>query len=103
MLTTRINDAIRDCVERCRGQESPLACLVLHLDELRQAGWSDFDLRVVETAVVRLLTLILEPPAIGPPECPECKWPRPVVLLREAVETVYRCSECQYQWPEATA
>jgi len=103
MPTTKINVAIRDCISRCRGNESPLSCLASFVDELRHAGWSEAELRVVEKAVVRLLDALIDPPPIQPASCPKCAWPSPIVLIRGVEETMYRCSDCQHQWQEATA
>lgn len=58
MPTTRINKAIQECLNQCRASESPLAYLSRYCDELRQAGWTETDIRTVETAVVRLLSAI---------------------------------------------
>lgn len=58
MPTQRLNDAIRACLARCRGSHAPLAVLAAYLDELRQQGWTEYDVHAVETAVVRLLSAI---------------------------------------------
>ena len=94
MPTTRISSAIQDCLERCRGAETPLARLALFFDDLRQTGWSEPEIRTVETAVVRLLGRIIDPPA-EILNCPKCDWPDPVLILRTDAEAIYRCSECQ--------
>lgn len=56
MPTTRINDAIQQCLNYCRGAEAPLARLARFCDELRESGWNESDVRAVELAVVRLLS-----------------------------------------------
>src|SRR5262249_53565911 len=55
---SNINNAIQDCLNRCRGSDKPVAALARHVNALRQAGWNETDIRAVETAVVRLLGAI---------------------------------------------
>lgn len=58
MPTTRINQAIQECLNQCRGSDVPLARLARFSEELRQSGWKDADIRAVEMAVVRLLSAL---------------------------------------------
>ena len=100
MPTTRLNDAIQACLNRCRAHASPLTALATFLDELRQEGWSDLDIRGVETAAIRLLSAVVDPHPIEPAACAKCNWPGPVVIMRDADKAIYRCSNCQHQWRE---
>lgn len=90
------------CLDRCRTHDSPLPYLVEYVEELRQAGWREFDLRVVEKAAVRMLGVIIDPVQGTDVVCPNCNWREPVVLLREAEETIFYCSDCHHQWQVAT-
>jgi hypothetical protein len=58
MPTTKINNAIQECLNRCRGSETPVARLALYCVELRQKNWNEDDIRAVETAVVRFLSAL---------------------------------------------
>lgn len=55
-----LNDAIHECLIRCRGTDAPLAHLAAYCQELRHAGWRDADIRAVEMAVVKLLSAIID-------------------------------------------
>jgi hypothetical protein len=102
MPTERINKAIRDCLQRCQGTESPVACLALFCDELRQGGWNDSEVLTVEVAVIRILSIVVDVQPQAVSNCPKCNWPDPVVIGMDT-ETIYRCSDCQHQWIEAKA
>jgi hypothetical protein len=56
MAITRMNTALQECLNQCRGSGAPLARLARYCEELRKADWDDEDIRGVETAVVRLLS-----------------------------------------------
>jgi hypothetical protein len=56
-----INGAIQKCIDQCRGADAPLAVLSRYSAELRQAGWSDADVRAVESGVVRFLSALSNP------------------------------------------
>jgi hypothetical protein len=52
----RINAAVRACLDRCYGSESPIAELGLFLDEKRHAGeLNDSEASQVRTTVSRIL------------------------------------------------
>ena len=57
-MPEKINNAVQDCLNRCRGSETPLATLARFCDDLRQSGWNETEIRAVETAVVRMLGAI---------------------------------------------
>lgn len=55
-----VEEAIRTGFDRCRGSSSSVVALGGFLRELRQQGWGDLDLQVVERAVLRLLATALD-------------------------------------------
>lgn len=64
-----INLAIRECLEQCYVSKHPLACLADHLRNLRQRpNWNDAAISQVEQKALRMLTILLEPPAETPAE-----------------------------------
>jgi len=103
MLTQRVDDAIRACLDHCRGRDSPLASLLAFVEELRHAGWNDFDRRVVEKAAMLLLGVVIDPTLSGTGPCPNCNWPDRIVLMKVVGETTFRCLDCRHQWQETAA
>jgi hypothetical protein len=68
--TARLNAAIRTCLQRCYGSKPPIDVIAEFILELRaDPAWTDRDVLEVETAVRRILRLIVEEPAY-----PERDW-----------------------------
>ena len=53
--STKFNQAIDACLERCTASPMPFTTLRDFLKELEEAGWSPEDLKVVEEATIRAL------------------------------------------------
>jgi hypothetical protein len=53
----RIQEAVRDCLARCRTHETPLICIAEFLDEKRSNPvWTDAELTQVQITVSRVLS-----------------------------------------------
>jgi hypothetical protein len=64
--TSKINEAIHECLERCYSAQRPIACMATFLDELRLVEtWSMAEIDAVERRVRQILTLIIEQPPSG--------------------------------------
>jgi hypothetical protein len=66
-----INQAIRECLDECYKAAHPIACLGEYLTKLRQrTGWTEVDVSRVQQKVLRVLTILLEPPdpVLEPPQ-----------------------------------
>lgn len=58
---TRINAAIRECLDALRPGWSPLAHLAAYLERLRsEPGWSEQEIIEVETAVRRIVVAVID-------------------------------------------
>src|SRR4051812_34322812 len=56
----KISRAVQRCIARCDGK-TPIGVLAEFLAELRQQGWSESEIRQVETAARRVLAGIIDP------------------------------------------
>lgn len=56
-----INEAVRTCLARCAGGKTPLGVIAEYIGELRDAGWSEPDIRTVEAAARKVLAGIVRP------------------------------------------
>ena len=56
----RINLAIQDCLDRCRGTDNPLVQIAAFLTDLRSAGWSRGEIRLVELPVHKILHALVD-------------------------------------------
>ncbi len=58
---SKINNAIRDCLQRCYKSSNAIPRIAEFLDALRSGGgWQDSELREVEARVRRILSSILD-------------------------------------------
>lgn len=63
--SARINAAIRTCLQRCYGSKPPIDAIAEFILELRaDPAWTERDVLEVETAVRRILRLIVEEPSL---------------------------------------
>jgi hypothetical protein len=61
MSVKRINDAIRECLDKCYQSPNSLAVLADFVAELRnRSDWSVSEVEQVETTVRRLLTAMVD-------------------------------------------
>jgi hypothetical protein len=62
MSTTKINSAIRSCLNRCYSSRTPLRDLSEYLNSLFQSGiWTQQEVAAVRSAVVHILRNIAQP------------------------------------------
>ena len=63
---TKINAAIRDCLDQCYGNKAPLTWVAAYLEHLRRSeDWSEEEVKEVETAVLKMLSVIaMRPPHV---------------------------------------
>jgi hypothetical protein len=54
-----IRSAVKDCLARCYKGDTPLGVMAEFLAELRQQGWSESDIRLVELAVRKVLAGVM--------------------------------------------
>jgi hypothetical protein len=54
-----IRQTVQDCLGRCYRGTTPLGEIASFAGELRARGWSDEDVRTVETAVRRILAGVM--------------------------------------------
>jgi len=54
-----INEAVRECLARCAAGKTPLGVIAEYIGELRDAGWSEVDIRTVETTARKVLAGIV--------------------------------------------
>jgi hypothetical protein len=53
---TKINQAIRECLNLCHGSKTPLACLAAFCTHLEtNSDWNERDIRSVESRVLGVL------------------------------------------------
>ena len=52
---TSIRAAVQDCLARCYRGNTPLGVLAQSMAELKQQGWQEDDVRIVETTVRKVL------------------------------------------------
>jgi hypothetical protein len=61
MDSTKINAAVRDCLDQCYKSDQPLNCLADFTHRLRSdPGWRDAEVQEFETTVRRVLSEILD-------------------------------------------
>lgn len=60
----RLAAAVRKCAAYCKRGEMPLSALARYLDDLRAIGWLRKDIRAVERAVLRGLTVESDDPFV---------------------------------------
>jgi len=56
----KISRAVQRCIARCDGK-TPIGVIAEFLAELRHQGWSESEIRQVETAARRILAGIIDP------------------------------------------
>jgi hypothetical protein len=57
---TKINEAIRECLNLCHGSDAPLACLASFRSHLEtNPDWNEREIRAVENAVLGVLRGLL--------------------------------------------
>ncbi|MBI3865253.1 MAG: hypothetical protein HY290_25545 [Planctomycetia bacterium] len=56
----RMNRAIQECLERCRGASDAIAQVAAFVAALKTAGWNKFEIRVVEMGVLQILSGLAE-------------------------------------------
>jgi len=56
----RVNQAIRDCMDNCRGSDSPLTQVAEFLAGLKSAGWRRDEIRLVELPVHKILHALVD-------------------------------------------
>jgi hypothetical protein len=57
-----VQEAIRDCVARCRTHAQPLTCIAEAIGELRaDPNWTDAEVTQVEMAVRRIIARLIDP------------------------------------------
>jgi hypothetical protein len=54
-----IRAAVKECLARCYKGNTPLGVMAEFLAELRQQGWSKADIRLVESAVRKVLAGVM--------------------------------------------
>jgi hypothetical protein len=54
-----IRAAVEECLAGCYASDQPLAYLVQCIEELRQDGWSEPDIRAVEQIARRVLAQVM--------------------------------------------
>ena len=57
----KLQDAVRDGSVQCIGHPALLACLSNHLNDLRNAGWDEADVRQVEITELKVLKGVIDP------------------------------------------
>jgi len=55
----RIHTAVKECLVRCYQGGTPLGVLGEFIGELREKGWSELDIRQVESAVRKVLAGVM--------------------------------------------
>jgi hypothetical protein len=65
MSSIRINQAIRECLDRCYGSANATGCVAAFMQEMRDSGsWTQQELHLVYSTVIRMLrALNVERPA----------------------------------------
>jgi hypothetical protein len=66
MSTSKINDAVTRCLERCYTSRNPMSCLadfMLRLEHDR--AWSKEEISAVETAALKMLVLLAGPASVA--------------------------------------
>jgi hypothetical protein len=61
-----IRAAVKDCLAHCYSGGTPLGVIAEFRGKLREEGWSDVDVRKVESAVRKLLAGIMSDDADSP-------------------------------------
>jgi hypothetical protein len=63
---TKINQAVKDCLQRCYREESPFSAIGKYLEQLRkQPGWTDADIFLVESTALRMFKEMVDSPSEG--------------------------------------
>ena len=61
-MQTRINNAIRECLDRCYVHANPMACLAEYAAKLvTEHEWTQADANLVAAKAMRMLKIMLEP------------------------------------------
>jgi hypothetical protein len=61
-----INQTIRDVLAKCSGAKRPLDCLAEEIGKLvLERKWTENDAKLVSQTVLRMLTVLLQPPDEG--------------------------------------
>jgi hypothetical protein len=56
MSAASINDAIRDCLDRCYESDNATGCVAAFMQELRDSrGWTQQELHIIYSTVIRML------------------------------------------------
>jgi hypothetical protein len=55
-----INEAVRQCVQRCLADDKPLAALSQFMHRLRTSGWAESDIEIVQNTATRMLSVIYD-------------------------------------------
>jgi hypothetical protein len=67
--SSKINEAVQNCLNRCYAAENPLVAIADCLAELRAApGWTDAEILQVEATSRRMLRAVLDPSDNTDPE-----------------------------------
>lgn len=62
LMQDQINNAIRECLDRCYGHANPMDCLAEYAANLiREHEWSQVHANIVAAKAMRMLKIMLEP------------------------------------------
>jgi hypothetical protein len=54
--TPRINAAVDECLDRCsKSRTPPYLTIQAHCSELRDSGWSEIDITIVDATATRII------------------------------------------------
>ena len=59
-----INEALHDALQKCYSSDAPLDCLAMQIGRLAlERQWNESDVNEVTRKAMRMLAIVLEPPA----------------------------------------